>query len=68
MINNLIETAPPYTSVPINPGDVFTGPDFSLLCYTRNVTDPPDVLVSESQPGLSLKLVDQATFIQHSRR
>ena len=35
-----IETTPPYTSVSINPGNTFVGPDFSLLCYTRNVTDP----------------------------
>lgn len=41
VINGLLETTPPYTSVKIAPGDSLTGVDFSLLCYTKNVTDPP---------------------------
>lgn len=41
VVNGLIETTPPYTSVSLTRGSTFFGPDFSLLCYTRNVTDPP---------------------------
>lgn len=41
VVNGLIETSPPYTSVPLTRGSTFTGPDFSLLCYTKHVTDPP---------------------------
>ncbi|MGB3078598.1 MAG: gliding motility-associated C-terminal domain-containing protein, partial [Saprospiraceae bacterium] len=41
VINGLLETTPPYTTVKLTPGDSFTGVDFSLLCYTKNVTDPP---------------------------
>jgi len=40
VVNGLIETAPPYTPVPLSPGNTFVGPDFSLLCYTKNATDP----------------------------
>ncbi|MEP6647349.1 MAG: gliding motility-associated C-terminal domain-containing protein [Saprospiraceae bacterium] len=39
-VNGLMETVPPYTAVKLAPGNTFTGPDFSLLCYTKNVTDP----------------------------
>ena len=40
-INGLMETAPPYTAIKLAPGDSFSSVDFSLLCYTKNVTDPP---------------------------
>ncbi|MEO6131712.1 MAG: PKD domain-containing protein, partial [Saprospiraceae bacterium] len=40
VVNGLMEIIPPYTSVKLSPGNSFTGPDFSLLCYTKNVTDP----------------------------
>ncbi len=41
VINGLLETTPPYTTVKLAPGNSFTGVDFSLLCYTKNITDPP---------------------------
>lgn len=41
VVNGLGETVPPYTSVKLAPGNTFMSPDFSLLCYTKNVTDPP---------------------------
>ncbi|MEO5905707.1 MAG: PKD domain-containing protein, partial [Saprospiraceae bacterium] len=41
VVNGLGETAPPYTTVQLTPGSSMTGPDFSLLCYTANATDPP---------------------------
>jgi len=41
VINGLSETAPPYSTIKLAPGDTFTGVDFSLLCYTQNATDPP---------------------------
>jgi gliding motility-associated-like protein len=40
VINGLVETAPPYTSQPLAPGNTFVSTDFSLQCYTSNVTDP----------------------------
>ena len=40
VINGLSETAPPYTAIKLAPGDTFTSTDFSLLCYTKNATDP----------------------------
>lgn len=40
VINGLVETAPPYTDQPLTTGNTFVSTDFSLLCYTRNVTDP----------------------------
>ncbi|MBL7774617.1 MAG: PKD domain-containing protein, partial [Saprospiraceae bacterium] len=39
-INGLGQMQPPYDTVPLTPGATFTGPDFSLLCYTENPTDP----------------------------
>ncbi|HZV71875.1 MAG TPA: gliding motility-associated C-terminal domain-containing protein [Saprospiraceae bacterium] len=41
VVNGLLETTPPYTSVPLIPGNAFIGVDFSLLCYTKNASDPP---------------------------
>lgn len=40
VINGLVETTAPYTSVPLVSGNTFTSTDFSLLCYTRNTSDP----------------------------
>jgi hypothetical protein len=40
VINGLGEAGPIYTSVPLTQGSNFSSVDFSLLCYTRNVTDP----------------------------
>jgi gliding motility-associated-like protein len=40
VINGLGEINPPYTTVPIMPGNTFSSADFSLVCYTRNATDP----------------------------
>ena len=41
VLNGLGQTQPPYTAVSLAPGNVFTGPEFSLQCYTKNATDPP---------------------------
>lgn len=46
VVNGLIETVPPYSNVPLSPGNLFVGPDFSLLCYTRNITDPSNCTAS----------------------
>ncbi|MBK7940052.1 MAG: gliding motility-associated C-terminal domain-containing protein [Lewinellaceae bacterium] len=40
VLNGLGQTQPPYTTAPLTPGNTFTGPDFSLLCYTKNPADP----------------------------
>ena len=40
VINGFVETAPPYTDQPLATGNTFFSTDFSLLCYTRNSTDP----------------------------
>jgi gliding motility-associated-like protein len=40
VVNGLVETMPPYTNIPLTNGSEFVSPDFSLLCYTPNITDP----------------------------
>ena len=40
VINGFEETGPPYTDQPLATGNTFFSTDFSLLCYTRNSTDP----------------------------
>ena len=44
VINGFVETAPPYSDQPLATGNSFFGPDFSLLCYTPNITDPLSAL------------------------
>jgi len=48
VINGLIETTPPYTPLSLSPGSTFVSPDFSLLCYTQNITDPVGCIPSSS--------------------
>ena len=56
VVNGLIETVPPYTNQPLGLGNTFVSTDFSLLCYTRNVTDPqPTMLCTESRKSAWFK-------------
>ncbi len=40
VLNGLGQTQPPYDTVSLAPGNTFSGPAFSLLCYTKNPADP----------------------------
>ena len=56
VVNGLVETMPPYTNQPLTLGNTFVSTDFSLLCYTRNVTDPlPSMICTESRKSAWFK-------------
>jgi hypothetical protein len=63
VINGLGETTGPYSVVPMTQGDHFTSVDFSLLCYTKNVTDPPGCFMTYSGKSAWFKF-DVATHGQ----